>query len=153
MHSTIINRKTLKLAFYMTPPSFANREKAGVIFLAGFKSDMNGSKALFLEHKCKQDGVAFARFDYSGHGESQGNFVKLTISDWLEDSVLIIQEVLKRPVYIVGSSMGGWIGLRLAEKYPDLVKGFIGIAAAPDFTKEVRARMTDNDKFQMSQKG
>lgn len=153
MHSTITNRKTLSIAFYMTPPSFANRDKPGVIFLPGFKSDMSGSKAVFLEQKCKEAGLAYARFDYSGHGESQGNFARLTLSDWLEDSELIIDNVLKRPVYVVGSSMGGWLGLRLAEKHPDKIKGFIGIAPAPDFTREVRAAMNDEQKFQMSQKG
>lgn len=153
MHSTITNRKTLKLAFYASAPSFANRDKAGVIFLPGFKSDMNGSKAVFLEQKCKEAGIAYVRFDYSGHGESQGNFAKLTLSDWLEDSELIIQDVLKRPVYIVGSSMGGWLGLRLAEKHPDSVKGFVGVAPAPDFTGEVRTAMSDSNKFEMSQRG
>jgi pimeloyl-ACP methyl ester carboxylesterase len=153
MHSTVTNRKTLNIAFYSTPPSFPNRNNPGVIFLPGFKSDMTGGKAIFLEEKCKEAGIAYARFDYSGHGESQGNFARLTLSDWLEDCELIIDQVLKRPVYVVGSSMGGWLGLRLAEKHPDKIKGFVGIAPAPDFTTEVRAAMTDDQKFQMSQKG
>lgn len=154
MHRTIRNKKNLNIAYHTTAAAFANRDKPGVIFLPGYKSDMNGSKATFLEEQCKAAGLAYTRFDYSAHGESDGNFKACTLSDWLADCELILDDVVKgKPQIVIGSSMGGWLGLLLALKRPEQVKGFIGIAAAPDFTREVEAKMTKDHRSQMMQKG
>ncbi len=111
----------------------------GVVFLGGFMSDMQGTKALFVENWCRERGRAFLRFDYSGHGRSCGAFTDGCVGDWAEDAEAVIAAVTGGPQVLVGSSMGGWISLLLARKRPDLVAGFVGIAAAPDFT----ARMWD----------
>lgn len=153
MHSLIQNAKNLDLAYMTTPASFAHREKPGVLFLPGFRSDMAGSKASFLEEKCKESGYAYTRFDYSGHGLSKGNFAKLTLSDWLKDCELMLTRVAHGPQIIVGSSMGGWLGLRLCMEHPQLVHGFVGIAAAPDFTEEIEEKMTAEHRAQIMQKG
>ncbi len=108
-----------------------------VMFCAGFKSDMQGTKALYLEEKCKELGQAYIRFDYSGHGESEGDFKDGTIGAWFKDALAILDEIIQGSVIIIGSSMGGWIGLLLAQSREERVKGFIGIAAAPDFTERL----------------
>jgi len=108
----------------------------GVVFLGGFKSDMQGSKALFLEAWAKRQGRAFLRFDYSGHGQSSGNFEDGTIGDWAQDAVEIVTALTRGPQVVVGSSMGGWIALLLAKELPSRVQGLVGIAAAPDFTED-----------------
>ena len=106
-----------------------------VVFLGGFKSDMQGTKAVFLEDWARASGRAFLRFDYSGHGESDGAFTDGTIGDWFEDACAVLGLLAGRLV-LVGSSMGGWIALLLARAMPARICGLVGIAAAPDFTED-----------------
>ena len=108
----------------------------GVVFLGGFKSDMTGTKALFLQDWAAQQGRAFLRFDYSGHGQSSGDFLDGAIGDWFEDALAAITALTTGPQILVGSSMGGWIALLLARAMPQRVAGLVGIAAAPDFTED-----------------
>lgn len=104
-----------------------------VVFLCGYGSDMQGSKALHLEAWAKANGRAFLRFDYAGCGESEGSFEDETLVTWRDDAVRMI-DMLEGPVVLVGSSMGGWVMLLAAKQRPDRVVGMVGIAAAPDFT-------------------
>jgi len=106
-----------------------------VVFLGGFKSDMGGSKAVHLETWARAQGRAFLRFDYSGHGESSGQFTDGSIGDWYEDARAAIG-LIDGPVILVGSSMGGWISLLLARDDPAKIAGLVTIAAAPDFTED-----------------
>lgn len=108
----------------------------GVVFLGGFRSDMSGTKALHLEDWARATGRAFLRFDYSGHGESSGDFEQGCIGDWAEDAMDAIASLTEGPQILVGSSMGGWISLLAAREMPDRVAGLVGIAAAPDFTED-----------------
>ncbi|MEH6786910.1 MAG: alpha/beta fold hydrolase [Paracoccus sp. (in: a-proteobacteria)] len=108
----------------------------GVVFLGGFKSDMQGTKALHLEAWARQSRRAFLRFDYSGHGESGGRFEDGCIGDWAEDARAMIEALTDGPQVLVGSSMGGWIALLLARSMPQRVAGLVTIAAAPDFTEQ-----------------
>lgn len=109
----------------------------GVTFLTGFKSDMQGGKATALEEFCVARGHAYTRFDYFGHGESSGAFEDGTIGRWADDTVRVIDEVTDGPQILVGSSMGGWIMLLAALARPERVCGLVGIAAAPDFTRDL----------------
>jgi len=108
----------------------------GVVFLGGFKSDMEGSKATFLQAWAQKHGRAFLRFDYSGHGQSSGEFTDGCIGDWAQDAVEIVTALTDGPQVMVGSSMGGWIALLLARAMPERFHGLVGIAAAPDFTED-----------------
>ncbi len=108
----------------------------GIVFLGGFKSDMGGTKAVHLEAWARARRRAFLRFDYSGHGESSGNFTDGCIGDWAEDSEAAIRQLTTGPQVLVGSSMGGWISLILAGRLSDRIAGIVGIAAAPDFTED-----------------
>lgn len=109
----------------------------GVVFLPGFRSDMEGGKALALERQCRERGRAFLRFDYTGHGQSSGDFEDGTIGQWAEDAVLAISVLTEGPQVLVGSSMGGWIMMLVARSLPDRVAGLVGIAPAPDFTEDI----------------
>ena len=106
-----------------------------MVFLGGFKSDMTGTKAVFLENWAVESGCAFLRFDYSGHGSSSEAFEDGCIGDWYEDACAAIG-LIDGPVFLVGSSMGGWISMLVARAMPDRVAGLVGIAAAPDFTED-----------------
>lgn len=107
----------------------------GVVFLGGFKSDMQGTKALALRDWARREGRAFLRFDYSGHGASDGAFEDGAIGEWLADARAALAQT-EGPQVLVGSSMGGWIALLLAREAPERVAALVTIAAAPDFTED-----------------
>jgi pimeloyl-ACP methyl ester carboxylesterase len=109
----------------------------GIVFLGGFKSDMTGTKASRLDEICHAQGLGFLRFDYSGHGESSGDFLDGTISRWFADALAAFDRLTEGPQILVGSSMGGWIMLLLALARPERIEGLIGVAPAPDFTEEL----------------
>jgi pimeloyl-ACP methyl ester carboxylesterase len=114
---------------------FGDSHKPSILFLGGYASDMEGAKACFLAQKCEQEGISFVRFDYRGCGQSTGSFRDGTIGAWLEDSVAIFNHLMTPPTIVIGSSMGGWLGLLLAQQKAKDFKAFIGVAAAPDFTE------------------
>jgi pimeloyl-ACP methyl ester carboxylesterase len=108
-----------------------------VVFLPGFRSDMNGDKATALAEFCTAQGIAMLRFDYSGHGASSGDFLHGTIGAWTQDALAAIDSLTTGPLVLVGSSMGGWIALLAAMARPDRIAALVGIAAAPDFTQRL----------------
>ena len=105
-----------------------------LVFLPGYASDMAGTKAVALDAWAEREGRAMLRFDYSGCGESDGAFEDGTLAVWREDVLALIDSLSEGPLILIGSSMGGWIGLLVAEARPECVVAFVGIAAAPDFT-------------------
>ncbi|MBP1097169.1 alpha/beta hydrolase [Bradyrhizobium diazoefficiens] len=126
----------------------------GLVWLGGFKSDMQGSKALALDSWAGDHGRAAVRFDYSGHGESGGDFADGTIGRWLEESVAVFERFCDGPQILIGSSMGGWMALLLAreirkrqenrqenqqenQQESASLAGLVLIAPAPDFTEEL----------------
>src|ERR1700684_2258478 len=115
----------------------------GLFWLGGFKSDMQGTKALALDAWAAEHKRACIRFDYSGHGESGGDFVEGTIGRWLEESVAVFEQFCVGPQVVIGSSIGGWMPLCLARELAKRpaprasLKGLVLIAPAPDFTEEL----------------
>jgi pimeloyl-ACP methyl ester carboxylesterase len=120
-----------------------NGASPGLFWLGGFKSDMQGTKALALDAWAAERNRACVRFDYSGHGESGGDFAEGTIGRWLEESVAVFNQFCDGPQVVIGSSMGGWMALLLARelaKHPAQrasLKALVLIAPAPDFTEEL----------------
>jgi pimeloyl-ACP methyl ester carboxylesterase len=122
----------------------------GVFWLGGFKSDMKGTKADALDRWAESEGRACIRFDYSGHGESGGEFTDGTIGRWLAESLAVYRKFASTPQVVVGSSMGGWLALLLAARLRELkgstpqntsqdtsLAGMVLIAPAVDFTEEL----------------
>src|SRR5262245_25025879 len=114
----------------------------GLFWLGGFNSDMKGTKALALDAWAAERGRACVRFDYSGHGESGGQFVDGTIGRWLEESLAVFEQFCRGPQVVIGSSMGGWVSLLLAREVAKRngnasLAGLVLIAPAPDFTEEL----------------
>jgi len=114
----------------------------GLFWLGGFKSDMKGTKAAALDAWAEANGRACIRFDYSGHGESGGEFTDGTIGRWLAESVAVYTAFGKGPQVVIGSSMGGWLALLLAARLRELkgsapLAGMVLIAPAVDFTEEL----------------
>ncbi len=126
----------------------------GVVFLGGFRSDKEGTKALYLQDWAQARGRAFLRFDYSGHGSSQGAFEDGCVGDWAEDAAAILASLTDGPQILVGSSMGGWIALLLAREMSERVGGLVTIAAAPDFTEDgLWSTLDDARKRQLEKEG
>src|SRR5436309_8717338 len=126
----------------------------GIVFLGGFRSDMTGTKALFLEEYCRRRGRAYVRFDYFGHGMSSGDIALGTIGRWRDDAVAVIDSLTEGPQILVGSSMGGWIMLLAALARPERIAVLVGIAPAPDFTQDLLpARLTPEQRREIAEKG
>jgi pimeloyl-ACP methyl ester carboxylesterase len=115
----------------------------GLFWLGGFRSDMKGTKAQALDLWARDHGRAMTRFDYSGHGESEGDFIDGTVGRWLEESMAVFDACCHGPQVVIGSSMGGWLALLLARELarraqadPSLAS-LVLIAPAVDFTEEL----------------
>ena len=124
-----------------------------LMFLPGYASDMDGTKALALDAFAEQSGLAMLRFDYSGTGLSDGAFEDGTLGGWLDEALHLLDNLVSGPVILVGSSMGGWIALLMAKERPERVRSMIGISAAPDFTDwgftdEEKAELRANDRLE-----
>ena len=146
----ITNERGQKLAYHYILPK--DKTLPSVVFLGGFRSDMNGSKAMYLQDWAGRHGRGFLRFDYSGHGQSDGVFEQGCIGEWAQDAADVINTVTQGAQggqILVGSSMGGWISLLLAKRKAVKIAGFVGIAAAPDFTANMWDGMNEKQRATM----
>uniref|UniRef100_F7BX91 Palmitoyl-protein thioesterase ABHD10, mitochondrial n=1 Tax=Callithrix jacchus TaxID=9483 RepID=F7BX91_CALJA len=131
-------RQKTSLSFLNRPdlPKLAYKrlkgKSPGIIFIPGYISNMNGTKALAIEEFCKSLGHAYIRFDYSGVGSSDGNLEESTVGKWRKDVLSIIDDLAEGPQILVGSSLGGWLMLHAAIARPEKVMALIGVAAAAD---------------------
>ena len=125
-----------------------NTSKPGVVWLGGFRSDMIGTKAEFLDGWAARNNASFLRFDYSGHGESDGAFEDGCIGEWASDAFAAFEALTTGPQILVGSSMGAWIATLLALKYPDRIASIVFIAPAPDFTETLMWPSLSKDQQQ-----
>jgi pimeloyl-ACP methyl ester carboxylesterase len=115
-----------------------NKSLITIIFLHGLMSDIKSKKAKFLKKFVNKNKINLLLFEYSGHGKSSGQFTDFSIKNWIEDSRSIVKNLIKKSkIILIGSSMGAWIGIVLIKYFHQRIKGFIGIAPAPDFTEEL----------------
>lgn len=112
----------------------------GLVFLGGFMSDMNGTKASYLDSYAAARGRAYLRFDAFGHGASSGDLNVATVGRWRADASAMMDALTKGPQVVVGSSLGGWIMLLAALDRPARIAALVGIAAAPDATETLMWR-------------
>jgi pimeloyl-ACP methyl ester carboxylesterase len=126
----------------------------GVVYLGGFHSDMTGTKASFLEEYCGRRGHSYVRFDNFGHGASSGDIALGTIGRWAEDAVAVLDALTEGRQILVGSSMGGWVMLLAALARAERIHALVGVAAAPDFTKDlVRSRLDAAQRNELRETG
>ena len=115
-----------------------NKSLITIIFLHGLMSDIKSKKAKFLKKFVNKNKINLLLFEYSGHGKSSGQFTDFSIKNWIEDSRSIVKNLIKKgKIILIGSSMGAWIGIVLIKYFHQRIKGFIGIAPAPDFSEEL----------------
>ena len=127
------NKEKIKY-FYLN-----NKNPIAVVFFHGFMSDMIGEKPTAIEKFCRKKKLNFLKFEYSGHGRSSGKFIEGNISKWTSEAKQIIKSKINKnqKVIFIGSSMGSWIALNLFSLFKKQIKGFIGIASAPEFLEEL----------------
>ncbi len=124
-----------------------------VVFLPGLRSDMTGDKANALADFIGEHGRPSLRLDYSGHGRSLGRYEDGSLARWRDDALAVIEALAPGPLVLVGSSMGGWIALLLARDLGPRVRGLIGIAAAPDFTRGMLERLSADQRAALDRDG
>ena len=105
-----------------------------IVFLHGFKSDLEGEKPKALLKYCNSKKIGFLALEYSGHGKSSGKFINGNITKWSRQTSYVIKKILKRNNFIlVGSSMGSWISMKQFRIFKNQIIGFLGIGSAPEF--------------------
>jgi pimeloyl-ACP methyl ester carboxylesterase len=135
------------------------QDRPALVWLGGYRSDMAGTKAIEMDALAAEQGLAAIRFDYSGHGVSGGDFKKGTISRWTEEALAVITAAKVSKVVLVGSSMGGWIALRVIQEarrlgLPVTVEGLVLIAPAPDFTSDlIEPGLTETERQSLLERG
>ena len=117
-----------------------------VVFFHGFMSDMVGEKPNTIQKFCTKKKIGFIKFEYSGHGKSSEKFIDGNISKWTNDAKQLLKAKIrnKKKLIFIGSSMGSWIALNLFKSFQRQLAGFIGIASAPEFTKEIMWKKFSN---------
>lgn len=147
-----------KIAFIIREAT-SNNPSTTFVWLSGYRSDMSGTKAVELDRLAGELGLACIRLDYSGHGLSGGKFIDGTISRWLEEALAVVLHAKPESIILVGSSMGGWIALRLAQELTKLqnapkLDGMVLIAPAPDFTSElIEPHLKKKDRASLAERG
>lgn len=124
-------------AYHKIQPGEGAEGLPEIVFLAGHGSDMLGSKAEAIAEYASEKGFGFLRFDYFGHGQSDGSLQDGNLSIWVADALAMMDRLTSGRQILIGSSLGGWVMLRLAQERPQHIAGLIGIAAAPDFTERL----------------
>jgi pimeloyl-ACP methyl ester carboxylesterase len=137
-----------------------NGKAPGLVWLGGYRSDMCGTKAEAMDKWAAEKGHACCRHDYSGHGESSGDFMQGTISRWLEESMAVFDRYCETGNHVlVGSSMGGWVALRMVQELArrgqsERLKALLLLAPAPDFTHELmKPQLSDDQRHQLESRG
>ena len=126
-----------------------------IVFLHGFKSDLEGEKPKTILNICKKKGIGFLALEYSGHGKSSGKFTNGNISKWSGEVRMVIKKVIKKNNFIlVGSSMGAWLALNQFKYFKKQIKGFLGIGSAPEFLERLMwKKFTNKMKNETIKKG
>ena len=130
---TTLSKKKMKYLF------IKKNSQITVVFFHGFMSDMIGAKPTAIEKFCRKLKLNFLKFEYSGHGRSSGKFIEGNISKWTDEAKQLIRSKIKKDknLIFIGSSMGSWIALNLFSFFKKQIKGFIGIASAPEFLEKL----------------
>ena len=114
------------------------KNKSFIVFLHGFRSDLEGKKPNAFLNFAKKNKISFLALEYSGHGKSSGKFINGNISKWSKETSAIIRKYIKKEDFIlIGSSMGAWIALNQFKTFKSQIKGFLGIGSAPEFLENL----------------
>ncbi|MGV8937815.1 MAG: alpha/beta hydrolase [Allorhizobium sp.] len=158
-HITVGNGAQSRSIAVMVRQAAAPGRGPALMWLGGYRSDMSGTKAVEMDALAGRLDLSAIRFDYSGHGASGGDFNEGTISRWVEEALAVLDNAAPQRVILVGSSMGGWVALRLAQLLSargrgPAITGMVLIAPAPDFTFElIEPNLSDIERQSLADHG
>ena len=134
---------------------YNQKNKAYIVFLHGFMSDLEGKKPKAFLNFAKKNKLGFLALEYSGHGKSSGKFTNGNISKWTKETTLLIKKIVKKNrIILVGSSMGSWIALNQFKFFKKQIKGFLGIGSAPEFLERLMwNKFTRKEKKEIKKDG
>lgn len=124
-----------------------------VIFLHGLLSNLNGTKSAFMHDFCEKNDIPYIRFNALGHEDSSGKFTDQSIDSWFLSAKQFIENNCPNGAILIGSSMGGWVSLLLAQNMSKIIKGLICISPAADFTEDIYNSLTSDDKSLIDNNG
>jgi len=114
------------------------RKNTYLVFLHGFKSDLEGQKPKTFLRFAKKNNLGFLALEYSGHGKSSGKFIDGNITKWTNETSKLIRKIVKKNnIILIGSSMGSWISLNQFKYFKNQSKGVVGIGSAPEFLEKL----------------
>jgi pimeloyl-ACP methyl ester carboxylesterase len=119
---TFVNSRGLRLQGLLTMPESGHCLPL-VISCHGFSSSKNSRTNTLLAPSLKEAGIACLRFDFTGHGDSEGDIGEITISRGVEDlksvmsSVLTMTSIDPDRIGLFGSSFGGNVALWYVSLY------------------------------------
>lgn len=143
-----------QLAYRHHPAAAQQSQQPGLLFLPGYGSDMEGTKATQIFAWAQQQGLQATLMDYGGHGNSSGQFREGTFGQWVDHARHILENITSGKQLLLGSSMGGWVMMLLALQYPQRVCGLIGLATATDFTARlILPSLSEQEKQDLKQQG
>ena len=154
----VVGNDGRRIAYLAEPAADASRP--GLVWLCGLKSEMTSLKATALSDWARKEGLGCVRFDYSGHGQSEGRFEDGTVTRWLEEARAVFAQLTKGPQILVGSSMGGYIALlllrALLEEEPEgaaRIKALALIAPAWDMAELMWANLPESARKEITERG
>ena len=131
----------------------SNKNLPTIVSLHGLFSNLESSKAVFMHAACEKNNINFIRFNALGHEHSSGKFTDQSIDSWLSSAKQFISNSCTNGAILLGSSMGGWVAMLLAQDLPDIVKAVICISPAADFTEDIYNAMGDENRAIIDNKG
>lgn len=141
---------------FTTNFEFLKQEKSPftLLYIHGLCSDPWGKKPETVKNYASKHGIDFLRFELAGHGSDADNFAKTDMNIWKNQVLEIIDTMIKGPIVVIGSSIGGWLSLITAKERPTRIIGFVGIAAAPDFMRPMYEQVfTEQQRQEIQTKG
>jgi pimeloyl-ACP methyl ester carboxylesterase len=146
-----------RIAYLKAPGS---SDKPGLVWLCGFNSQMTSTKAAALAAWADGEQISTVRFDYSGHGQSEGRFVEGTISRWLEEASAVFTRLTTGQQIVLGSSMGGYIALLLLRALlradchaAQRIVALVLIAPAWDMTERIWSTLPGGARQELDTRG
>ncbi|OUR97433.1 osmotically inducible protein C [Halobacteriovorax marinus] len=125
-----------------------SKPKAFAIFAHCFTCSKNLLAASRISKRLTDSNIAVLRFDFTGLGNSEGDFSNTNFSSNIEDiysAYTALTEKYQAPELLIGHSLGGTAVLQACKKL-DKVKAVVSIAAPSD-----TLHVSDNFKTQISE--
>jgi putative redox protein len=134
-----VNRNGERLAARLDLP-VGQKPCAFAIFAHCFTCTKNFNAIVNIDRELTSQGIAVLRFDFTGIGESEGDFSETNFSTNVEDLVSaadFLRDTYEAPKLLIGHSLGGAAILQAAERIPS-TQAVVTIAAPSDLTSVVR---------------